>query len=282
MKPTRLRGSSEAYGSWKIIIISRRIGRISVRESLVMSRPSKTIRPSVGSSRRMMQRAIVDLPQPDSPTTPSVSPPRTLKLTPSTAFTAAICLWKMIPRVTGKYFFRSSTTRRSSPATALRGLCHHPGQQLRGFAVLRLLVEMAGVQVVRIVATDPQLRVLLLADVHHVGAARMEPAALGRVEERRRRALNLDEPLDVGVEAGQRAKETPGVRMLGPREENVDVPALNDSRCVHDEHLVGRLCDHAQVVGDEDDRAPEVLLEPHHEVQDLRLRRHIERGRRLG
>ena len=36
----------------------------------------------------MMQRAIVDLPQPDSPTTPSVSPSRTVKLTPSTAFTA--------------------------------------------------------------------------------------------------------------------------------------------------------------------------------------------------
>ena len=62
----------------------------------------------------MTQRAIVDLPQPDSPTTPSVSPRRTLKLTPSTAFTAPICFWKMIPRVTGKCFSRSSTTSRSS------------------------------------------------------------------------------------------------------------------------------------------------------------------------
>ena len=116
MKPTRLRGLSDAYGSWKIIIISRRNGLISTRESLVMSRPSKTIRPSVASSSRMMQRAIVDLPQPDSPTTPSVSPCLTLKLTPSTAFTAAICFWKMMPRVTGKCFFRFSTTRRSDPS----------------------------------------------------------------------------------------------------------------------------------------------------------------------
>ena len=46
MKPTRLRGLSDAYGSWKIIIISRRIGRISARESFVMSRPSN------GSCRR--------------------------------------------------------------------------------------------------------------------------------------------------------------------------------------------------------------------------------------
>ena len=63
----------------------------------------------------MTQRAIVDLPQPDSPTTPSVSPCRTVKLTSSTAFTAPICFWKMIPRVTGKYFFRFSTTSSSSP-----------------------------------------------------------------------------------------------------------------------------------------------------------------------
>ena len=45
MKPTRLRGFSDAYGSWKIIIISRRIGRISVRDSVVMSRPSNMIVP---------------------------------------------------------------------------------------------------------------------------------------------------------------------------------------------------------------------------------------------
>jgi hypothetical protein len=84
------------------------------REKRVMSRPSKMILPSVESSRRMMQRASVDLPQPDSPTIPSVSPDLTEKLTPSTALTAPTCFWKMIPRVTGKCFFRSSTTSRSS------------------------------------------------------------------------------------------------------------------------------------------------------------------------
>ena len=41
-----------------------------------MSWPSKMILPPVDSSSRMTQRAIVDLPQPDSPTTPSVSPLR--------------------------------------------------------------------------------------------------------------------------------------------------------------------------------------------------------------
>ena len=109
MKPTRFRGFSDAYGSWKIIIISRLMGRISERDSPVMSCPSNVIVPPVGSSSRMMHRAIVDLPHPDSPTTPSVSPRLTLKLTSSTALTAATSFWRMIPRLTGKYFFRFST-----------------------------------------------------------------------------------------------------------------------------------------------------------------------------
>ena len=45
-----------------------------------------------------MQRTSVDLPQPDSPTIPSVSPSRSVNETPSTAFTVAISFWKMIPR----------------------------------------------------------------------------------------------------------------------------------------------------------------------------------------
>ena len=76
-----------------------------------------------------------------------------VKLTPSTACTAATCFWKMIPRVTGKCFLRSSTTSSSSPvastvrlrATVMRlaRLRHRPREQLRRLAVLRLLVEVA-------------------------------------------------------------------------------------------------------------------------------------------
>ena len=39
-----------------------------------MSRPSKMTLPPVGSSSRVISRPVVDLPQPDSPTRPSVSP----------------------------------------------------------------------------------------------------------------------------------------------------------------------------------------------------------------
>src|SRR5665811_2491765 len=47
------------------------------------------------SMSRMTESAVTLLPQPDSPTTPSVAPLRMLKLTPSTAFTrpSAVAKW---------------------------------------------------------------------------------------------------------------------------------------------------------------------------------------------
>ena len=42
----------------------------------------------------MIDSAVTLLPQPDSPTSPSVSPARTAKLTPSTALTMPSMTWK--------------------------------------------------------------------------------------------------------------------------------------------------------------------------------------------
>ncbi len=63
-----------------------------------MSVPSSLMAPEDGSTSRSTVRATVDLPQPDSPTMPSVSPPPTEKLTPSTACTVPTCRRKMPPR----------------------------------------------------------------------------------------------------------------------------------------------------------------------------------------
>ena len=73
-------GLSEVIGSWKIIAISLpRIARISasrqleqvaaVEEDLALDDPARRI-----GIRRMIESAVTLLPQPDSPTTPSVSP----------------------------------------------------------------------------------------------------------------------------------------------------------------------------------------------------------------
>src|SRR3954470_7075793 len=114
MVPTVLRGFSDEYGSWKIICISRR--RLLSSPPLIeaISRPLNVIEPDVGSTRRSSRRAVVDLPQPDSPTSPSVSPRMTSKDTPSTALTAPTWRRKNPERI-GKCLKRPSISMIESP-----------------------------------------------------------------------------------------------------------------------------------------------------------------------
>ena len=114
MLPAVMRGFSELYGSWKMICICRRIARIWPVRACATSVPSNRISPAVGLYSRRMQRPVVVLPQPDSPTNPSVSPRRTVKVTPSTALICATARWNKIPEVTGKCIFRSRTSSRTS------------------------------------------------------------------------------------------------------------------------------------------------------------------------
>ena len=79
------RGFRLAYGSWKIICMRRRSARGS--GVVAVSWPSKCTLPRVGAYRPTSRRATVLLPQPDSPTSASVSPLRMLNETPSTACT---------------------------------------------------------------------------------------------------------------------------------------------------------------------------------------------------
>src|SRR6478609_9413766 len=92
--PMGTTGFSDDSGSWKIIARSRpRRSRMAFSGSFSRSVPSNstvpaTLFPRLGSSR-MMASEVTDLPQPDSPTRPTVWPGATWKLTPSTAFIAA-------------------------------------------------------------------------------------------------------------------------------------------------------------------------------------------------
>src|SRR5215831_15189947 len=71
-----------------------------------MSLPERRMLPAVGSISRNTVRPTVDLPQPDSPTSPSVSPASIVKLTPSTAKTVPPARCNSLLR-TGKCFLRS-------------------------------------------------------------------------------------------------------------------------------------------------------------------------------
>ena len=65
----------------------------------------------VGSTSRATQRATVDLPEPDSPTMPSVSPRRTVSDTSLTALTIRAFGWnsERLPKVLNSFSVCSTT-----------------------------------------------------------------------------------------------------------------------------------------------------------------------------
>src|SRR5260370_10600056 len=131
---------------------------------------------SVGSISRRIVRPRVDLPQPDSPTRPSVSPCAIEKLTPSTANTWPVMRWRSPLRI-AKCFLRSRTSSTGGPSAP----------------VTRLASAIAiPVKLLRAPARGPMRRVFLL--VGRIGfaaalfgkrAARREHATLREVRQGR-------------------------------------------------------------------------------------------------
>jgi hypothetical protein len=79
--PTVCFGFSDENGSWNTICIQRRCSRAGLAVGDIQSTPPNWTLPPLASSRRISVRPSVDLPQPDSPTMPSVRLPRRSKLT---------------------------------------------------------------------------------------------------------------------------------------------------------------------------------------------------------
>ncbi|PLY57062.1 hypothetical protein HBH1_04692 [Herbaspirillum sp. BH-1] len=91
--PMRCKGFREVIGSWKIMAISLpRMPRRASSSACSRSRPSKRIAPDrrawlAMGNRRRMDSAVTLLPQPDSPSRPTVSSLPSEKETPSTGAT---------------------------------------------------------------------------------------------------------------------------------------------------------------------------------------------------
>ena len=225
-----------------------------------MSSPSKMICPEVGSRRRTRSRAVVLLPQPVSPTIPSVSPRLTSNEMSSTAFTAPICFWKTIPRVIGKCLTRFLTSTSGAPS-ALTGLppgssrwlpetgsgrassttrcrsCADSSPAARPLPDARAELgrEQAGRLVSGVSGHRGQRRVDSLVVVEHVRAARVEVTARRPLDQARRPPRDRNELLVAGgVESRNRLQQTPGVRVLGREEDLLVRPTLDDSPRVHD------------------------------------------------
>src|SRR5215211_2975297 len=102
--------------AWNTMPILRRTASMSTSGSVTSIPPTTTL-PEVGSSRRVMQRSRVDLPDPDGPMTQTTSPPSTRT---------------SMPRRTSrrpKYLWRSWT---SMAASSVRVLTLSPGLARRG------------------------------------------------------------------------------------------------------------------------------------------------------
>src|SRR6516225_3804138 len=89
LSPIDMRGLSAEYGSWKTICMLRRSVFLCGPVSVCTSTSSKATLPASGAMRPRTRRAVVDLPQPVSPTMPSVVPASTVNETLSTAETYA-------------------------------------------------------------------------------------------------------------------------------------------------------------------------------------------------
>src|SRR5918995_1834445 len=182
-----------------------------------MSWPRNAIVPSVESIRRMIVRDIVVLPQPDSPTSPSVSPSATETVTSLTACTRATSRSSLRRP-------RAAASRRSLDGARLRVEPDLTGPDLAQLALLRSRepapVQMRGARV----RTRLERRHLhALREL--VRAARPEVAALGPVPQRRRQARDRRQPLGPRpVDACDRAEQAPGVGVLRVVEDLVERP----------------------------------------------------------
>src|SRR5665647_2756489 len=191
MSPTVIRGFSDEYGSCSTIWMLRRTALSALPDSWAMSSPWNRIWPSVGFSSRISSRAVVDFPQPDSPTTPRVSPLYSFMSIPSTARTAPTCFLNRMPLVRGKCL--------TSPRTSRTG-----SSDLEA-AIEDLLPEVACAATA--VGDVHQWRHLLGADGLCVGAARVEGTASRDVRQVRWDALDRVQLLALEVHPGDRGQQ---------------------------------------------------------------------------
>src|SRR4051794_40788327 len=186
-------------GSWKIMAMRLpRIARIAPSSRVSRSVPSKcteprTVRPSRGGKRRMIESAVTLLPQPDSPTMPSVSPGETSNDTPSTA--------RVTPSSVKKNVARSRTER--------RGVISHPPREARVEAVAQAVAEEVHGE-------------------HHDGerdaGCEDRPGGAGEKQPR------LRDHVAPGRDLGRRARAEEGQRRLDQDRGGADIGRLHDQR----------------------------------------------------
>ena len=258
--------------------------------------------PAVGSIRRSASFATVDLPQPDSPTRHNVSPALIVKLTSSTARTAATVRARN-PRLSAKCLVRFSTS--SSGACVmpklpllllLLPLPEGERVGVRGFltpiaraaaphpAALRPTSPRRG-KVKRPVRAPPRgTRPRGRPPRHGAAATRCGNARPQTCSAQRRHdAGNFGEPPLARGAAKPRDRRHQAARIgvRRPIEQLEHRGFLDLAPGIHHDDARAGLGDDAEIVGDQDHGGAGAFLELEHQVEDLRLDGDIERGGRL-
>ena len=255
-------------GSWKMICIRRRYGRSAAPLSVVMSWPSKRIVPAVGSMSRSSSRPTVVLPQPDSPTSPRVSPRADveadaidrLDLGRRPLEDAALigkCLTRSRTSTSGGAGPWSGLARRGSgdAASARSGasvLARGPGSPR-----LDVVVEPAADVVWPGDREQPGWTSMARVDVSSMRAGSAARTGSPRQVDQVRHVAGDDRELVLGPRRRPGSSRSgPGCRDGAAAGTASDVGLLDDLAGVHDRDPVAHLGDDAEVVGDEDDRGP--------------------------
>src|SRR4051812_5236395 len=217
--------------------------------------------PAVGSSRRSRQRATVDLPQPDSPTSANVSPDATSNETDSTA------------RITGSGRPRN---RDSKPLMPPRGKCicrSRTSTNATAFLISVTCDEMVGRDLLKR-RTGPAAPPAGPAAAVDVAAARRG------IEQRGYRTRDWLHR-DVTIDARNRSYQRPGIRMGGIIEQRTYRRAFHHLTGMHHDYAVADFSDHAHVVGDEQDGGPGLRAEFAKQVENSSGDGNIQSRRRL-
>src|SRR6185369_6455584 len=246
------RGSSDPYGSWNTIWMSRRAWRNCSRGSACKSRPSSLTLPEVGWSSAITSRASVDLPEPDSPTIPMLRPASMVKLTPFSACT----------------------------------LCGGSNNRSRGIAYSRTrLSTCSSVAFIQLLSPSPSP-----PPPHPAGcsardgpvppeaAASRKRAAGRKVDQLRNAARDRGQLLALARKQAWTGREqAERVGMHAVREHGAGRAALHHAAAVHHQHPRDVLRDHAQVVRNQHQGHAALGHQVADEFENLLLDRHVQR-----
>ncbi len=127
---------------------------------------------------------------------------------------------------------------------------------------------------------------LTAAYVGGKGTTRLEWTARDCLFQRRNRPGDLGQTRRLfdrerGAEPRHRGEEALGVGVERAAEQLPDRRLLGLAAGIHDDDALRHLGDDPQIVGDQHDRRVDLLLQLAHQIEDLRLDRHVECGRRL-